>query len=554
MDLINAIKIMFGFLGGLGLFVYGMSIMAEGLQKAAGNKLRDLLGKLTKNMFFAIVLGAFVTGIIQSSSATTVMIVGFVNAGIMNLTQSVGVIMGANIGTTTTSWLVTASDWSTFLKPTTIAPITIAVGVILTFCKKGSRKEQVGEILVGFGILFFGISSMSSSVEPFKDSEVFVEIFREFGSNPILGILAGCLITMVIQSSSASVAILQTIVILGIVPWSAAIYIILGQNIGTCVTALLSSLGASKNAKAASYIHLLFNIIGSGIFAIGTIIFFKAGEIFDFIPNLSHTIITVEGVSIFHTAFNITATLMLIPFANGLVILASKLAGITEEENDNVDRVKLDDRLLETPAIAIETAFMEVARLGKKSLASVESACQSILTKDRQCIEKSIILEDEIDELEESIAEFLTEIMKKEELFSSGNNDITSYFHIINDFERIGDHAINICDITTYMIGNDIEFSEEGVEDIKELSDITIQCLKSAIIGFSDDNVEMSKEACRLEDVIDSFVKSSKDNHINRLSKDDCSIKSGIAFLDLIANFERISDHARNVAEHTLDI
>lgn len=546
MSSVDMIKVFIGFLGGLGLFIYGMKIMADGLQKAAGNKLRDLLGKLTKNMFFAIIVGAFVTSIIQSSSATTVMVVGFVNAGIMNLVQSVGIIMGANIGTTTTSWIVTASDWSTFLKPTTIAPITIAIGVILSFGAKSNTKKQIGEILIGFGILFVGISSMSSSVEPFKDSPVFVDIFQRFGSNPILGIAAGCIITMLVQSSSASVAILQTIVILGIVPFSSAVYIILGQNIGTCITALLSSIGASRNAKAASYIHLLFNVIGSTVFAVAAVIFFSLR------PDVANSIISVEGVSIFHTSFNIIATLMMVPFAGLLVKLASKMAGIKENDEVENDRAKLDSRLLETPAIAIETAFMEVERLGEKALEIVEKACKGVITKDKQLIIESNHLEEEIDELEESIAEFLTDIMKTEELFVKGNNDITSYFHIINDFERIGDHATNICEQASFMIENNIDFSPEGIEDLKELSDITIQCLKSSVTGLKEKNIEMSKEACRLEEVIDDFVEVSKDNHINRLTKSNCNIKSGIAFLDLVSNFERISDHSRNVAEHSL--
>ncbi|MFV0503018.1 MAG: Na/Pi cotransporter family protein [Lachnospirales bacterium] len=541
--MIDSVKMVISLIGGLALFIFGMEIMAEGLQKIAGEKLRTLLSKLTANKFLAIGVGAAVTAIIQSSSATTVMVVGFVNAGIMTLTQSVGVIMGANIGTTITSWLISISDWMTFLKPTTIAPMATAVGVVIRLSTKSNKLKQFGEILIGFGLLFLGIESMSNSMEPLHDNPLFTQIMTEFGSNPVLGILAGAVITMLVQSSSASMGILLSIVIAGIVPWSAAVYIILGQNIGTCITALLSSIGATRTAKAASYIHLLFNIIGSLVFAIFAFIFFKIR------PEIASSYISQLGVSIFHTAFNISATIMLIPFSNQLVSLAIKMAGITKEDAERDDVIKLDDRLLETPEIAIETTFYEIERLGSLAIDALTKASRGILEKDMESARSVALIEDEIDLMDESLADFLTKILRKQELSLSGNNNVSRYFHIINDMERIGDHSMNISETALYLSEANVSFSKGAYSELAQLTETTLNCLNSAIVSLKENNLQMAEDACRLEEIIDDFTLDVKNKHIERLGKSECDIKSGIAFLDLISNLERISDHARNIAE-----
>ena len=356
---------LFAFIGGLGMFLYGMDIMASGLQKTAGSKMKELLGYLTNNRFLGVLVGALVTAIIQSSSATTVMIVGFVNAGIMNLTQAAGVIMGANIGTTVTAWLVSANEWAGALKPDFFAPFVLGIGAFIITFSNRQNLTQKAEIAVGFGILFIGLSSMSSSIGMYQDSPVFYKAFQILGNNPILGILTGAVVTAIIQSSSASVGILQTLAMRGIVNWRSAIFITLGQNIGTCITAILSSAGANKTAKRAAVIHLLFNVMGAAIYGVIMTIFFGV------FSDLAMQHITSTQISTFHTIFNVSVTILLFPFANLLV----KLSGViikedveeTEDEDEEVEEMvlrHLDPRILETPTFAVENAVKEVARMG----------------------------------------------------------------------------------------------------------------------------------------------------------------------------------------------
>ncbi|MFI3200301.1 MAG: Na/Pi cotransporter family protein, partial [Eubacteriales bacterium] len=338
---LNDYELLFSFLGGLGMFLYGMHIMAEGLQRSAGTRLRTLMGLLTKNKYIAVVVGALITVIIQSSSATTVMIVGFVNAGMMSLTQAVGVIMGANIGTTITAWIVSANEWMGVLKPEFFAPILVGVGAFILLFSKNENRKKVGEILVGFGILFIGLSFMSDAIKPYRDSPVFSEAFAVLGHNPVLAVLAGAIVTAVIQSSSASVGILQTLAANGVVNWSSAVFITLGQNIGTCVTALLSSAGSGKNAKRASMIHLLFNSIGS--VGVGIIMFF----IFESNKVWAMQDINSVEISLFHTAFNVSVTVAMFPLANCLVKIAEKLVPSSPDEVEEQDRMMEIERRLD---------------------------------------------------------------------------------------------------------------------------------------------------------------------------------------------------------------
>ncbi len=548
--MIDNLKILIAFVGGLGLFIYGMHIMGEGLQKVAGSRMRILLGKLTSNKLLAVTVGALVTAVVQSSSATTVMVVGFVNAGLMNLTQSVGVIMGANIGTTITSWIVSLSEWSTFLKPTTIAPIAVASGVVLTMSAKDSRKKQVGEIIVGFGILFIGMNSMSAAVSPLRTLPQFEQLFSEFGSNPILGILVGTLVTVLVQSSSASVGILQAIALQGLVPWSAAFYIILGQNIGTCVTALISSVGASKNAKAAAYIHLLFNVIGSLLFGIIGVIYFKF-----FNPILGATIITMTYISIMHTFYNISNTVVMYPFSKILVNVASKMAGVEEENVKEVpgykNKAHLDERLLESAPMALESAFNEVTRLGEVAYKCVNEAGNSVINLDSSAIEQVSVLEERINRIEEGVTVFLTKLIKLP-LSQNQNADISNYFHIVSDLERIGDHSTNISEEASYLIDENVTFSAEAKKELEELIESTKLCMSYALKANINGDEILARKSCEIEDVIDDMVRDLRTKHIERLSIGSCSAKAGIVFLDLISNLERISDHCKNISEYVM--
>ena len=400
----NYASIIIPFVGGLGMFIYGMQIMAQGLENAAGSRMKSLLEALTKNKLFGVMLGAFITAVIQSSSATTVMVVGFVNAGIMNLSQAMGVIMGANIGTTVTGWLVSSVEWAKFLSPANLAPIAIIIGVIIMLTGKRRSSKDISSIIVGFGILFVGITTMSSAVAPLQESEAFCSIFVKLGHNPFLGILAGALVTAIIQSSSASVGILQSLAAAGLVPFNAAVYIIMGQNIGTCVTAIMSSIGAKKTAKTAAIMHLLFNVIGTIIFSVAAIFFFKVLN-----PGMGAGMITQTEISTVHTIFNIGTTLLLFPVSDWIIKLARKLQ---KEEDGVVDesRVLLDERMLETPSIAIQSVVSEVCRMGYIVKGTMDKTRRVLFTQDEETMNEIREEESIADRLCKGITDYLIRI------------------------------------------------------------------------------------------------------------------------------------------------
>ena len=380
----NYAEMIIPFIGGLALFIYGMNIMAQGLQNAAGSKMKSILEALTQNKFMGIALGALVTAIIQSSSATTVMVVGFVNAGLMNLGQAMGVIMGANIGTTVTSWLVSSAEWAKMFSPATIAPLAVMLGVILLMSGKSARRKEVASIIIGFGVLFIGIETMSASVEPLQDSEAFRSIFVTLGRNPLLGIFAGTFVTAIIQSSSASQGILLSLAASGLVPFNAAVYIIMGQNIGTCVTALISGIGATKTAKCVGYMHLMFNVIGTVVFSIIAVFYLT-----NINPAIGEGIITQTQISVIHTAFNIGTTIIVLPLSNYIIKAAMKINGVKENDcKDESQLVHLDKRMMETPSLAVEGAKLETIRLGQIALDNLQMASAALLEKDHTKIEE----------------------------------------------------------------------------------------------------------------------------------------------------------------------
>lgn len=537
--------ILIPFAGGLGMFIYGMQIMAQGLENAAGNKMKSFLEVLTKNKFFGVLLGMLITAVIQSSSATTVMVVGFVNAGIMNLGQAMGVIMGANIGTTVTGWLVSSVEWAKALSPTNLAPIAIMVGVVIMLVGKRHSSKDVSSIIVGFGILFVGISTMSAAVAPLKDSPEIVNLFITLGKNPLLGILAGTVVTAIIQSSSASVGILQSLAAAGLVPMSAAIYIILGQNIGTCVTAILSSVGTKKNAKTAALMHLLFNMIGTVIFGVIAVLFFTMIR-----PSMASGMITQTQISAVHTAFNIGTTILLFPASNLIIRLAKKIGGadkVAQEESV----LLLDDRMLETPSIALQSTFSETLRLGRIVMDSLEKAESVLFTQSREDIQTLKTQEDLVDKLSAGISEYAIRI-SSQQVSDREHQEVAHLLQIISDMERVSDHCENISEYAETLYEKKAAFSELGAEGIKQMFAVCMDSFQYALEAFEEGSREKALKAIEKETQADDLEISLRTKHIEWLANNQCDTEAGIVFLDAITSLERISDHARNIAEEVL--
>ncbi len=545
---IDYFGVIISFAGGLGLFLYGMNIMASGLQKAAGSKMKELLEMITKNKFLGVLIGAFVTAIIQSSSATTVMVVGFVNASLMTLGQAVGIIMGANIGTTATSWLVSSTEWAEYFKPETLAPIAVAVGAVMLIFSKRNNIKQIGEIIVGFGVLFIGIGMMTGGLEPLSQSEFFKNAFKELGENPILGVITGAVVTAIIQSSSASVGILQSLAFSGLVTWNSAIYIIMGQNIGTCFTAILSSIGASKNAKGAAYIHLLFNIIGSILFSIIAYIFFEFIK-----PDIGATSINLLEISIAHTCFNVANTVIMYPFSDILVRIAESIALRGKVIEDESEPVHLDDRIMETPVFAIQNCVKEIVRMGHMSYDNFKLSIDALMNKDEEKIAKVLKREKNIDKLQKVITEYMVKLCSTN-INENEKKTVTSLFHTVNDIERIGDHSENIVEIAQFMIQEKVKFSETGRGELSKICSASIECVKNSIDALENGDVDKAEKVVSGEAAVDYMEKDFRAKHIERLAKLECDTTTGVAFLDTLTNLERASDHALNVAQGVLKI
>ncbi len=542
----NYLDIIIPFVGGLGMFIYGMQIMAQGLENAAGSKMKSLLEVLTKNKLMGVLLGAGITAVIQSSSATTVMVVGFVNAGIMNLKQAMGVIMGANIGTTVTGWLVSSVEWAEFLSPARLAPIAVMAGVILMLVGKRRSSKEIASIIVGFGLLFIGITTMSSAVEPLQDSESFTNLFVTLGSNPLLGILAGTLVTAVIQSSSASVGILQSLAAAGLVPFSAAIYIIMGQNIGTCVTAILSSLGAKKTAKTAALMHLLFNIIGTIIFSTAAIIFFQVVQ-----PEWANGLITQTEISIVHTAFNICTTVLLFPVSDWIIKLAKKI-GRVEEDSQDKSMVQLDERVLQTPGLALQSTVNEVIRMGQiveDSLMVAKKVLFSLKDSDIQFLKEE---EATVDRLSAGITNYAIKVGALQ-ISEKEHQDVAHLLQVVSDMERISDYCENISEFAETLYEKKASFSEIGEEQLKEMMEVCTDSYRYALKAFENQDRAMALKVIEKETQADNLELRLRNKHIQRLANNQCKTEAGIVYLDTLVCLERISDHARNIAEEVLE-
>ncbi|MBP3569661.1 MAG: Na/Pi cotransporter family protein [Lachnospiraceae bacterium] len=538
----------FALVGGLALFLFGMDAMGKGLEKLSGGRLERLLEKLTSNRLKAVALGTLVTGIIQSSSATTVMVVGFVNSGIMKLGQAVGIIMGANIGTTITSWILSLSSiegdsfFLKLMKPSSFAPILALIGIILLMFCKSEKKKNIGTILVGFAILMTGMDQMSAAEKPLKDVPEFTNILLMF-SNPILGMLAGMVLTAIIQSSSASVGILQALCVTGAVPFSTALPIIMGQNIGTCVTAIISSIGTSKNAKRAAAVHLFFNVIGTAVFMI---VFYTINAFmpFEFLADAADA----KGIATIHSLFNIGATLLLLPFGNQLVKLATWAIKDSKEDQEKENIFKaLDVRFLDTPSIALEQCKKltdDMARITKESLFGAIDLLDNY--SDKQ--EKELVdMETLVDRYEDEIGAYLMKVNSRD-LSNKDSHMVNTLLHSIGNWERISDHALNICDAAREIHDKKISFSKAATEELAVYTKAIKDILNMTVEAFEYDDISMAKKVEPLEEVIDELNLMIKNRHVQRLRAGECTIELGFVLNDILTNYERVSDHCSNVA------
>ncbi len=533
------LDIVISLMGGLGLFLYGMNLMAEGLEKSAGSKLKRIVELLTSNVFMGVIVGAFVTAIIQSSSATTVMVVGFVNAGIMNLTQAIGVIMGANIGTTVTAQLVS-------FDLNGMAPIALGIGIILYLFASKPKVKNIAEILIGFGILFTGMDFMKNAVEPLAEYKGFTDLLVGFGDHPLLGLLLGFGITAIVQSSSASMGMLIALASQGLIPLNAALPILYGQNIGTCVTSLISSVGASRNAKRAAVMHLIFNVLGTAVFLI-----VLNKPVVSFVTNMNPGDVARQ-IANTHTLFNIISVIILLPFTKFIINLAIKLVPDKAGDEDESKAIKyLDDRIVETPSIAVASVVKETLRMGKKAKESVNYAIDGFLEQSQENIDKSFKHEKVVNELQKGILNYLLKLSKAH-LDEDARDIVDSLFNTVNDIERIGDHAENIAELAQDIIDSDLKLSKQGTEEVRELYNKVIATYDYALQAMKTYDVDLACKVIKMEEQVDIMEKSCRANHIHRLNNSLCSIDSGIIFLDLISNLERISDHAVNIAQQVI--
>ena len=536
-------------IGGLCLFLFGMNLMGDALERSAGSKLEIMIGKLTTGKLAGLLTGLGVTAVIQSSSATTVMVVGFVNSKLMTLKQAIHVIMGANIGTTVTAWILSLSGISgsnmflKLLKPSSFTPILALIGIILVMFAKSNKKKDIGVVLLGFATLMFGMETMTDAVSGLKEIPAFQEMFLMF-KNPILGVLVGAVLTAIIQSSSASVGILQALAATGAVSYGAAIPIIMGQNIGTCVTAMISSVGTTKNARRAALVHLSFNVIGTIVCLTGFSVVKAA-----FAPALLNDSATYAGIATAHSIFNIVCTLLLLPMSGLLEKLAYKLIPDTEQ----VEKAsELDDRLLSTPAIALECAYNLTCDMAKVATDALTMGVDCLAAYDKTKAEAIREAEDKTDHLEDVIGSYLVKLSMKQ-LNETEGAMASMLLKAIGDFERISDHAVNILESAEEMREKGIVFSDSAKAEMDSLCAATTEIVTLSYSSFVENNAEQANLVEPLEQVIDRMKELLRTRHIDRLRVGECGIEAGFVWSDLITNMERVSDHCSNIAGCVMD-
>lgn len=543
-------------IGGLALFLFGMHVLGEGLAKVSGGRLEKILENLTSNPIKAVLLGAGVTAVIQSSSATTVMVVGFVNSGIMKLNQAVGIIMGANVGTTVTSWILSLSGIQSdnffirMLKPTSFSPVLALIGVAFLLFSKREKRQDIGSILVGFAVLMFGMDTMSSAVEPLANVPEFTNILTAF-SNPILGLVAGAVLTAVIQSSSASVGILQALCVTGSVSYGAAIPIIMGQNIGTCVTAMLSGIGASKNAKRTAFVHLYFNLIGTIIFMVA---FYSLNSFiqFHFLSNAANG----AGIAVIHSAFNIGATAVLLPFSNLIVRLSClTVKDEKEEEMEEKDAMLqlLDSRFLDSPSLAVEHCKQVAIHMADLSREAFATSVELLREYDSDKAARVLKLENTVDTYEDVLGSYLVKVGSRN-LSEKDSHTCSILLQCIGDFERISDHATNLMESAEEVHRKELTFSNKAVEELHIFTNAVEEILDKAIEVFISEDIQAAEDVEPLEEVIDNLKAELTKRHVKRLRKGKCTIELGFVLSDITTNCERVSDHCSNVAVGIIQI
>ncbi|MDR5658755.1 Na/Pi cotransporter family protein [Serpentinicella sp. ANB-PHB4] len=530
-------EILFGVLGGLGLFLYGMNVMSNGLQKAAGDKLKSIINLLTSNKIMSVLVGAGVTAIVQSSSASTVMVVGFVNAGMMKLTQAVGLIMGANIGTTITAQIVS-------FKIDAYAPIVVGISVGVWLFTSNRKVKQLAEAFIGFGILFIGMTFMGDALRPLRASQAFQDLLISFGTNPVLGVLAGFAITVAVQSSTASTGIVLALASEGLIPIESALPVLFGINMGTTITAIISSIGANRTAKRAAAFHLLFNFFGTLIF----IVAFR-GLLYDAINYLNPGDVPRQFANA-HTIFNITSTLILLPFSGQLVKLAKKIVPGEEEKAEGIKYI--DERILETPSIALVSVTKETLHMGNVAKSSLTNALNGFFDKDPKKIAETKRIEKVVNEMEKELAKYMIQLTNRN--ISLENREfVDGLFNTINDIERVADHAENIAELSEYRLDNDLYFSDKAIEELKNIATLVMEAYTDSLTALRNLDGELAKKVIEIEDEVDLLEKKLRSSHIERLNAHKCVPTSGVIFLDIISNLERIADHASNISLAVLD-
>ncbi len=542
---------LFTLMGGLALFLYGMNLMGESLEQQAGGKLQVILSKLSDNPLKGFLLGLGVTAVIQSSSATTVMVVGFVNSGIMQLHQAVGIIMGSNVGTTVTSWLLSLtgiqgdSFWVKMLKPSSFGPILAFAGIILAMFCKSSKKKGVGNILLGFFILMTGMEFMSSSMKPLADMPWFSSLFLHF-SNPILGVLAGAALTAIIQSSSASVGILQALALTGSVTYGSAIPIIMGQNIGTCVTAMISSVGASKNAKRAAFVHLYFNVIGVVLFLTA---FYSLNTLLHF--EIIHDTVSVMGIAVIHSTFNVITTLVLLPFNRVL----EKLAILTVPDGTSKDAAAplLDKRLLGTPAVATSRAHQCTVDMAQLAQSGLLKAMSLVHIWNDQVSDEVVEQEAQVDHYEDALGTYLVQLSGLP-LTVDDNRTVNTLLYSLSDLERISDHSLNLRKSALEVRDKQVTFSHQALEDLNLVEWAVQDIVNLTVQAFANQDNNAARQVEPLEQVIDEIVHQVRSHHVERLQNGQCSITNGFILADLLTCYERVADHCSNVAVAMIEV
>ncbi len=547
---------LFTFIGGLGMFLYGMHEMAGGVQKTAGGKMQELLGILTNNRLIAVLVGTAITAIIQSSAATTVMAIGFVNAGMMTLSQAVGIVMGANIGTCITAWIVSLEQVGSsvqVLSPSLYAPLLIGIGAYLVMFSKKPKRQIYGEILIGLGLLFVGMQFMGNAAKSYMNSPAVTNLFVMFGDNPLLGMGIGIVVTALMQSSSASVGVLQTLAATsGAVSVSAAVYISLGSNIGTCITAILSSIGTSRNAKRVAAMHLIYNVVGAVVFGLISYV------LFGIFRDFAHSSIDSVGISVFHTGFKVACTVMLFPFADVLIRLSGVLVKGKDDdqaETENEETVTLrhlDKRILKSPDLAVENAIKEVVHMGEITAENLDCACKLAIDYDDGLVRRVYEGEKTINSMEKLITAYLVDIDNLS-LTPEQHEVVKNLFYSVNDIERVGDHAENIAELLdTAKNEEPIVFTADAKKELSQIMGLVKDAFRCAINARRSFRVEDANLVGKYEQAVDDMEEELREKHIERLSKQLCSPANGVAYLDILSNLERVSDHAFNLAGYVM--